>query len=88
MANSFTSTTNQNLNAPAYSLQKVTLSDTVALPGGVCRGLLVGTAGAVDLIDASGTLCSAVPLQVGYNPIGVTRINATNAAASNIWAIY
>ena len=77
-----------NLTIPAFDLRAVTASDTVNFPNGVCRCLLVGSAGAADLIDASGTLCSAVPLQLGYNPICVQRINLTNLVAANIWALY
>lgn len=75
-------------NSCAIAIVPITASDTVLLPNGTCRSLLVGTAGAADLIDASGALRSAVPLQVGFNPIGVQRINLTNLVASNLWALY
>lgn len=69
----------------------VTASDTVDLPGGVCRGLLVGTAGAARIIDEEGTDTGAtnlLPLQAGYNPIGAKRIFATGLTAAGIWALY
>lgn len=74
---------------PADAVVPVSASDTVNINGDgtPCRGLLVGTAGAADLVDATGTLRSAVPLQQGYNPIRVIRINLTNLGASNIWAL-
>lgn len=64
----------------------VALADT-DLPGGVCRALLVGTAGAANLMQADGTIRTSVPLQAGYNPIQVLQVRAGTAAA-DIWAVY
>lgn len=86
--NPFIAYSTSQLTAPAYKLVKVTPSDTVAFTAGVARGLLVGQGGAATLIDASGATRTLVPLQVGYNPIGCSRINATSLTASDIWAIY
>ncbi len=88
MSNPFTTMDGADLVAPGARLSAVTASDSQDLPLGVCKALLVGTAGAADLVDADGVLQSAVPLQLGYNPIGVQRIHATNLSAGNIWAIY
>lgn len=77
-----------DLIGPASKLAAANTSDTADLTGGVCRGLLVGTAGAATIIDGEGNVCEAVPLQQGYNPIGVQRIYATGLTASNIWALY
>ena len=57
------------------------------LPSGVCRFLLVGTAGAANLTQADGTLRTSIPLMVGYNPIQVRQVNS-GTVASNIWAVY
>ncbi|MGB8603380.1 MAG: hypothetical protein WCD42_14390 [Rhizomicrobium sp.] len=73
--------------ASAKAIVSVTLSDTADLPGGICRGLLVGTAGTANLVDASDNEVSSLPLQVGYNPIQVKRIK-TGGTAANIWALY
>jgi len=59
----------------------------VDLPGGICRGLLVGTAGTANLVDGAGNSVTGVPLQQGYNPIQVRRVQ-TGGTASNIWALY
>lgn len=75
-----------DFNSPSPGLIKITASDTIGFS--ICRALLVGTAGAADLIDANGNTCSAVPLQQGYNPISVKRVNLTNLTAANIWALY
>jgi hypothetical protein len=64
----------------------VTPSDVTGFK--TCRALLVGTAGAATLVDASGETRTAVPLQAGYNPISVQRINSTSLTAANIWALY
>jgi len=64
----------------------VTLANT-DLPLGVCRGLLVGTAGTANLAQADGTVQTGVPLAVGYNPIQVLQVR-TGTAAANIWALY
>lgn len=70
----------------------VTASDSIDLPLGPARGLLVGSAGNARLLFADGYDTGAtnlVPLQQGYNPmLPVKRIYATGLTASNIWAIY
>ena len=72
----------------SFDYQPVTASDTVNLPGGACRSLLVGTGGAATLIAPNGSLRTAVPLQTGYNPIGALRVFSTGLTASDIWALY
>lgn len=57
------------------------------LPDGPCRGLLVGTAGTANLMDASGAILADVPLQTGYNPIQVLQVR-TSGTADDIWALY
>lgn len=76
------------LTAPASKVVAVSANDSTDLPDGVCRSLLVGTAGAATIIDASGATATLIPLQAGYNPIGVTRVKATGLTAANIWALY
>lgn len=73
---------------PADTVVAVTASDSTDLPGGTCRGLLVGTAGAAKITDGVGNVVNAVPLQAGYNPLRVTRIWATGIVAANIFALY
>ncbi len=86
MSNPF-GTHNRGLNAPAFKLIPVSPDDDNDLPEGICRALLVGTAGSATLIDASGAERSGVPLQQGYNPIGVRRVKL-GGTASNLWALY
>lgn len=65
----------------------VTKNDSADLPNGVCRGLLVGTAGTANLNDMRGGTTDNVPLQQGYNPLRVRRVRA-GGTADNIWALY
>lgn len=85
-ANPFSSQST-GLIGPAAAILPVTKSDTADLGGGVCRALLVGTAGTANLLDATGNTVTGLPLQPGYNPIGVQRV-LTGGTADNIWALY
>jgi hypothetical protein len=78
---------NGGLSAPASRVVPVTPDDDNDLPGGVCRALLAGTAGSANLVDASGSERTGVPLQQGYNPVGVRRVKQGGTAA-NLWALY
>jgi hypothetical protein len=75
------------LNAPAAKVAPVTPDDDADLPDGVCRAVLVGVAGTANIIDASGAERTGVPLQQGFNPIGVARVK-TGGTAANLWALY
>ncbi len=86
MSNPFSSH-NGGLNAPASRLEPVTPDDGNDLPGGVCRALLIGSGGTVNLVDASGAERTGVPLQQGFNPVGAQRVK-TGGTASDIWALY
>jgi len=86
MSNPFRSH-NSGLNAPAAKLVPITPNDDSDLPDGVCRGLLAGTAGTANLIDASGIERTGVPLQQGFNPLGAQRVK-TGGTAANLWALY
>ena len=72
----------------ARRYELVTPSDSADLPGGLCYGLLVGTAGAASLVDGDGVRRDNVPLQAGFNPIQARRVRATGTAAANIFALY
>ena len=86
MSNPFRSH-HRGLSAPAARVAPITPDDDADLPEGVCRGLLVGVAGSANLIDASGAERTGVPLQQGFNPIGVARFK-TGGTAANVWALY
>lgn len=59
-------------------------NDLARLP---TKGLLCGTAGTVNLMDAEGNIVADVPLQQGYNPIQVRQVR-TGGTADDIWALY
>jgi len=80
-------THSSGLSSPARRLLAITKSADTDLPEGVCRALLVGTAGTANLVDALGNTCTNVPLQVGYNPIMIKRLS-TGGTAADIWALY
>lgn len=77
---------NSRSEAPSGFFPKVTKADA-ALTNGICRGLLVGTAGTANLMDAAGNVRTDVPLQVGYNALSVSQVR-TGGTADNIWALY
>lgn len=57
------------------------------LPDGVCRGLLVGSAGTCNLTEPDGTDRDDVPLIAGYNPLAALKVRA-GGTADDIWALY
>lgn len=71
---------------PSGKIRLVTKANA-DLPDGLCRGLLCGTAGTVNLMDGTGEILANVPLQAGYNPISVKQVR-TSGTADNIWALY
>lgn len=72
--------------SPAHICAPVTKADS-DLPGGTCRGLLVGVAGTANIMDGSGEVRTNVPLQQGYNPIVCQQVR-TGGDASGLWALY
>lgn len=79
--------------SPARGATAVTKSDTVNLPGGICRGLYVGGSGDVVVVFQDGTpngnAVTFTALAAGIvHPIQAMRINSTNTTATNIVAVY
>lgn len=73
-------------SAPADDFLPVTKANS-DLPDGICRALLVGTAGTANLMSAEGSTRANVPLQQGYNPLACKQVR-TGGTADNIWALY
>lgn len=86
MANSIQVAGGDASDRPADAVIPVTKADA-ALPDGTCRALLVGIAGTANIVDATGTTRTNVPLQQGYNPIVCQQVR-TGGTASDIWALY
>lgn len=59
---------------------------TIPLPTG-CRGLRVGTAGALNVTMSNGNQRDGLPMIVGDNPGLFSEVRATAGGAQNIWAI-
>lgn len=57
------------------------------LPGGPCRGLLVGVAGTANLTDLDDNDEDGVPLQAGYNYLACKKVRP-GGDADNIRALY
>ena len=72
--------------APAVKYRAVTKADA-DLPNGVCRGLLVETAGTANLMEPDGAVQANVPLQPGYNPLSCKQVR-TGGTAAGLWALY
>lgn len=73
--------------APSSKAVKITKADATPLPHGPCRCLLVGTPGTANIVDLAGNVCTNIPLQPGWNPIGVSQVNL-GGTADDIWALY
>ena len=77
-------------NAPAYTLEAVTESDTDADPNGPFRGIMVLTAGTVkittqggdDVAFADGEIATGI-----IHPIRVTRVWSTGTTATVLGAV-
>ena len=76
----------RNTVETASSFPPVTKADA-DLPAGTCYGLCVGTAGTANLMDETGAIRTAYPLQAGYNPIRCKQVR-TGGTAADIWALY
>jgi hypothetical protein len=87
MPNNPFSTHSGGLSSPASRIVPITPDDDNDLPDGTCRAILAGTAGTASIVDASGGEHTGVPLQQGFNPIGVRRVK-TGGSAANLWALY
>ncbi len=86
MANKIISQYGDPSAAPADAYAPVTKANA-DLPGGVCRGLLVGSPGTANLQEVDGTIRANVPLQQGYNPLVCKQVR-TGGTADDIWALY
>lgn len=87
------STTNINTRAasqigPITRFDRVTPDDAADLPLGATRGVYVGAAGVVAVMDAYGAVVDLASTAGQYHPISIIRIMATGTTASEIIALY
>lgn len=69
-------------------LAPVAPSDTADLPEGVARGLFVGEAGDVVVVDLQGATATIASAGSQYHPVMVSRVLATGTTATRIVALY
>jgi hypothetical protein len=90
MSNDITFNSGDASSAPLDDIVPVALAPT-ALPNGVCRSIVVETAGRVNITLKDGvTVRQNVPMQVGINPYVAWAIDAptTGPAATGVFAGY
>lgn len=73
---------------PAMALCPVAPDDTADLPGGPCRGLYVGVAGTLRLLDCAGHTVDLISGEAQYHPVRVQRVLATGTTATSVIALY
>lgn len=71
-------------------LRTVTPSDSIDLPNGVCKALIVGSSGNLAVIgEDDSTAVTIFGLLSGQPvPVRVKRVMATNTSCTNITALY
>jgi hypothetical protein len=87
MAHDIKDTGAPDLKIDAARYYPVVVKANADLPDGVCRCLLVGTAGTANLTQEDGTEVDGVPLVAGYNFLVVRQVRLGGTAA-NIFALY
>jgi hypothetical protein len=53
-----------------------------------CRGLLVGTAGVLDVVMEGTTVLTGMPFIAGLNPGRFKELRGTANTVANVWAVY
>lgn len=72
---------------PAFTFAAVTPHDSTVMP--LCRGLYIGGAGAVTVLNNEGVAVTFAAVPVGTTlQIATTRVNSTGTTATNIVALY
>ena len=79
----------QGGSVPATKFETVTKSDATNFTNGVCRGIFVGGAGAVAVVDVDGTAVTFTGVVAGsILPVQAVRVNSTNTTATNMVALF
>jgi len=80
--------TNASYTRQVVYTQNVTPSDSVDLPGGVTRAVLVGAEGDVSVTYANGSQDTVFLAAGVFHPLSVARVRATGTTATGIKAGY
>ena len=75
-------------NGPITILRPIVPNDDADLPDGVTRGLFVGVAGFVEVVDESGTVVRIPSGAAQYHPLAVRRVRALGTTATDLIALY
>lgn len=75
-------------NGPASRIAPVVPNDAADLPEGLTRGLFVGSAGSVSIIDETGAVAELLSGDSQYHPLRVRRVRASGTTAVAILALY
>lgn len=80
MATDYTNSPGQRTTSPAGFFAAVTPASS-ALPNGICRGVYIGGAGNLVIVDRAGTTLTFTSLAVGViHPIQAAQITAASTA--------
>ena len=78
----------------AYERELMGASDVIPvtkadadLPDGLAKGLLIGTAGTLNVMTEAGNIRTNLPVIAGYNDIRVKQVR-TGGTATDIHALY
>lgn len=77
---------NRHTTAGSYRALTVTPSDSTNLE--TTRAIYVGTTGNLAVTMADGQVVTFTAAAVGYHPLQVTKIMATNTTAGSLLALY
>jgi hypothetical protein len=78
-----------NIQDGVYNAAAVTKSDSVDIPEGATRALLLSTAGVLKVTFAGGTTVTLPSLSAGvWHPMQVTRVWSTGSDSITVYAGY
>ena len=75
-------------NGSAMALREVSPDDQADLAPGPARGLFVGEAGSLRIMDAQGEIVTLLSASSQYHPVQVRRVMETGTSARSIVALY
>ena len=74
--------------SPARRLRAVTPSNDADLALGVCKALLIGGAGTIEIIAADDADAVTLTVAAGILPVRARRVRAAGTTATGIVALY
>lgn len=74
------------LGSLGFGSSQVVPSNNDLIPGSYSRGLIIGTAGTLNVTFPDGTTADGIPATEGFFPFFVAKVR-TGGTASNIWTV-